>query len=227
MTCPINDDCERQIDVCFEGGEQDVPVMAEYPVIRDYNDLTGKPSINGVVLEGDKTSADLKIDGSAQVDDLRQELEDEKRERALEDIDIRQAIDKEAGDRQRADDELRSKIEDITVGGRPAVVDVLGSKAELDSYDTSKLIHEDIIKVLQDESHDNQSDYYRWSGIQNKFVYLGGTVQYLTQEQATSQFVPITRKINNKVLDNDIELLPEDFGFEPMFEFEIDNIIAK
>lgn len=29
----------------------------------DYNKLSNKPSINGVVLEGDKSSKDLKIDG--------------------------------------------------------------------------------------------------------------------------------------------------------------------
>ena len=48
-----------------------------------------------------------------------------------------------------------------TIEARTDVVDVVGTKAELLAYSTSKLSKDDVIKVLADESLNNAITYYR------------------------------------------------------------------
>lgn len=69
------------------------------------------------------------------------------------------------------------------------VVDIVHTHADLESYDTSTLTADDIIKVLQDETHDNASSYYRWNTV---FEYVGSEGPYYTQTQ-------IDEKLDNKV----------------------------
>ena len=42
----------------------------------NYNDLSNKPSINGVTLSGNKTSSDLQISGSITIDDITTDILD-------------------------------------------------------------------------------------------------------------------------------------------------------
>lgn len=69
------------------------------------------------------------------------------------------------------------------------VVDIVHTHADLESYDTSTLTADDIIKVLQDETHDNASSYYRWNTV---FEYVGSEGPYYTQSQ-------VDEKLDNKV----------------------------
>lgn len=69
------------------------------------------------------------------------------------------------------------------------VVDIVHTHADLESYDTSTLTADDIIKVLQDETHDNASSYYRWNTV---FEYVGSEGPYYTQTE-------VDEKLNNKV----------------------------
>lgn len=69
------------------------------------------------------------------------------------------------------------------------VVDIVHTHADLESYDTSTLTADDIIKVLQDETHDNASSYYRWNTV---FEYVGSEGPYYTQTQ-------VDEKLDNKV----------------------------
>lgn len=88
------------------------------------------------------------------------------------------AIDDEEGARKDADQEIWTEIE--TIEASSDVVDVVGTYAELQAYDTSKLHNNDLIKVLQDETHDDAITYYRWSTSTNAFTYVGAEGPYYT-----------------------------------------------
>lgn len=92
---------------------------------------------------------------------------------------IWEAIHDEEDARRDADDAIWVEIEAIEASSD--VVDVVGTKAELDNYDTSKLKDNDIIKVLQDETRDDAITYYRWNGT--AFVYVGAEGPYYTASE--------------------------------------------
>ena len=79
-------------------------------------------------------------------------------------------------------------VEDLTL--RSDVVDIVGTYQELESYDTSKLTVNDVIKVLQDNTHDNASTYYKWNGT--SFDFIGEEGPYYTQTE-------VDAKLDNKV----------------------------
>lgn len=79
-------------------------------------------------------------------------------------------------------------VEDLTL--RNDVVDVVGTYQELESYDTSKLTVNDVIKVLQDNTHDDASTYYKWNGT--SFDFIGEEGPYYTQSQ-------VDEKLDTKV----------------------------
>ena len=70
--------------------------------------------------------------------------------------------------------------------------DVVGTKAELDSYDKSKLTDQAIMKVLQDESQDDAQTYYRYSKSSNSFTLIGELGPFYTKEESNTL-------LNNKV----------------------------
>ena len=61
----------------------------------------------------------------------------------------------------------------------PSVKGIVGSYADLATYDTTKLVDKDILYVLADETHDNRTAYYRWTGAQ-PFEYIGALADYYT-----------------------------------------------
>lgn len=116
------------------------------------------------------------------------------------------AIEQEAMTRESADNNLQSQIDSITASSD--VVAIVGTYAELLQYDTATLTLDDIIKVLNDEIHENASSYYRWNG--SAWVYIGSEGPFYTKSEANSTFVPQTRTINNKALTNNINLTASD-----------------
>ena len=92
-------------------------------------------------------------------------------------------IEAEAETRQEADEGLQEQIDDIKAASD--VVDIVGTYAELEAYDTSKLNDNDIIKVLADETHDGNITYYRWSTNTQSFTYIG-SITFDTQLSFTS-----------------------------------------
>lgn len=71
---------------------------------------------------------------------------------------------------------LEQEIEDIK--NNPDVVDVVATYADLQDYDTSQLTDKDVIRVLQDETHNDESTYYRWSATAQSWTYIGESKQY-------------------------------------------------
>ena len=109
--------------------------------------------------------------------------------------------------RQNADNAIQAQIDALTAASD--VVDVVGTYAELQNYDTSKLNANDIVKVLSDSTQDGATTYYRWNG---SWSYVGTEGTHYTKAEADGLFVPQTRTINGKALSTDITLDAEDVG---------------
>lgn len=119
----------------------------------------------------------------------------------------------EAETRDAADLDLQGQIDAISSASD--VVDVVGTYAELQSYDTSKLSDNDIIKVLTDETHDDAISYYRWNDATNTFTYIGSQGPFYTKSETDATFVPQTRTINGKGLNSDVVLTAADVNALP------------
>jgi len=64
--------------------------------------------------------------------------------------------------------------EDIeALKNNPDVVDIVDTYADLQAYDKTKLTDNDIIRVLNDETHDGDSTYYRYSTATQTWTYVG------------------------------------------------------
>lgn len=57
----------------------------------------------------------------------------------------------------------------------PDVTDIVATYAELQSYDTQSLEDGAIIRVLTDETHDNESSYYKWDSTNQSWTYIGSS----------------------------------------------------
>lgn len=125
------------------------------------------------------------------------------------------AVATETNARELADNGLQAQIDAITSASD--VTDIVGTYAELQAYDTSTLPNNSIIKVLQDESRDDETTYYRWviTGGVGAWVLIGEEGPYYTKSQADSTFVPQTITINGKALSSDITLTASDVGALP------------
>lgn len=99
----------------------------------------------------------------------------------------RQNIANEVTNRQTADNGLQTQIDALSAASD--VTDIVGTYAELQTYDTSKLKDNDIIKVLTDSTHNNASSYYRWSTHTETFTYIGSEGPYYTKSEADTEFL--------------------------------------
>lgn len=90
-------------------------------------------------------------------------------------------IDNEALARQQADNGLQTQIDAIT--SKSDVVDVVANYAALQAYDTSTLGNNDVVKVLDDETHEDALTYYRWSTTTQTWSYIGQEAPYYSKGQ--------------------------------------------
>lgn len=72
--------------------------------------------------------------------------------------------------------DVEDEVEEIK--NNPDVVDIVPTYAALQNYDTSSLTDKDIIRVLQDETHDGDSTYYRYNAQSGTWTYVGESKQY-------------------------------------------------
>lgn len=85
--------------------------------------------------------------------------------------------------RQNADNGLQSQIDAIV--SKSDVVDIVGTYAELQAYDTSSLGNNDVVKVLDDSTHNDAPSYYRWviTGGVGAWVYIGSESETYTKAE--------------------------------------------
>ena len=115
--------------------------------------------------------------------------------------------------REIADQNLQEQIDAIAASSD--VVDIVGTYAALQAYDTSKLHDNDIIKVLDDETRNDATTYYRWAVSTSTWSYIGAEGPFYTKADADATFVPQTRTINSKALSSNITLTAQDVGALP------------
>lgn len=128
---------------------------------------------------------------------------------------LNDAITNENTQRQSADSNLQSQIDAITSASD--VTDIVGTYAQLQAYNTTNLPNNSIIKVLSDESRDNETTYYRWvitDGV-GAWVLIGEEGPYYTKSEADNTFVTKSTTINNIPLSNNITLTASDVNALP------------
>lgn len=94
-------------------------------------------------------------------------------------IATQQNVSDEATARENADINLQGQIDAISAASD--VTDIVGTYAALQAYDTTHLKDNDIIKVLQDESQNDETTYYRWSTTTETFTLIGEEGPYYTK----------------------------------------------
>lgn len=68
------------------------------------------------------------------------------------------------------------------------VADVVGTKAELDSYPTENLTDRAIVEVMRDETQDDATAYYRYDSESESFSLVGVLGVYYTKAEADAKF---------------------------------------
>lgn len=88
--------------------------------------------------------------------------------------------------RENADINLQGQIDAITSSSD--VKDVVGTYTDLENYNTSTLGNNDIIKVLQDSTHNDAMTYYRWviTGSTGAWQYIGQEAPYYTKSETNT-----------------------------------------
>ena len=103
------------------------------------------------------------------------------------------ALGTEITNRENADIGLQGQIDAITSSSD--VKDIVGTYTDLQNYDTSTLGNDDIIKVLQDSTHNNAMTYYRWviTGGVGAWSYIGQEGPYYTKSEIDDTLLPYVK----------------------------------
>ena len=115
---------------------------------------------------------------------------------------INTAVGNERTSRETSDVALQSQIDAITASSD--VVDVVSTYQDLLNYSTTSLTEDDIIKVMQDESHSNAISYFRWQlstwnyiGSEGPFYTKGETDTLLNNKANVSDIPDLTNYVKN------------------------------
>ena len=169
----------------------DISSLSSVAFSGSYEDLTNKPTIPTKVSELDndldfidkdvddltnysKTSEFASVAFSGDYDDLLDKPD-------LSVYATTTALGDETTARTNADLGLQEQIDGITASSD--VKDIVGTYTDLQNYDTSKLGNNDIIKVLQDSTHNDAMTYYRWNKSASQWVYIGLEGPYYTKSE--------------------------------------------
>lgn len=139
----------------------------------NFEELLNRPQYDGEVMTGETNIPEVPSAVSQLTNDLNFQTRGEVNST------VTSAVAGEATARQQADNNLQSQIDGISASSD--VKDVVGTYAELQAYDTSTLGNNDIIKVLQDETHSGETTYYRWSTTTQTFTLIGEEGPYYTK----------------------------------------------
>lgn len=140
---------------------------------------TAHPDIRNLVAAEATARAEADTTLQGNINSVSADIGVEAAVREAADAAITQSVINERVARQNADTDLQNQIDAISASSD--VKDIVGTKAELNNYDTSTLSNNDIIKVLQDESEDDATTYYRWDATDQQFVLIGEEGPYYTK----------------------------------------------
>lgn len=102
-----------------------------------------------------------------------------------------EALGTETTNRENADINLQNQIDGISASSD--VVDIVGTYQELQNYDTQHLGNNDIIKVLQDSTHNDAMTYYRWLKDTSTWQYIGQEGPYYTKSEIDTTLLPYVK----------------------------------
>ena len=158
------------------------PQIPELDTLYRFDDLGGRPKYGGVEMtsETDIPSFQEIMDETHSAVVAEATARDDADEALQAQIDsLSGNLSSETEDRIAADNNLQSEIDTIVAASD--VKDLVGTYADLQAYDTSTLGDNDIIKVLQDETHQNEMTYYRWILADEQFSLIGEEGPYYTK----------------------------------------------
>lgn len=84
--------------------------------------------------------------------------------------------------REVAERVIRLDEEVQEIKNNPDVFDIVDTYADLQAYDTQHLTDKDIIRVLNDETHDGYSTYYRYDRQSDTWTYIGKVDAFVFEE---------------------------------------------
>lgn len=90
---------------------------------------------------------------------------------------------------ENAESALSARIDTIIQGRN--VRDIVGSYAELMTYDTSTLGDNDIVMVLIDNTKSGHTTYYRWKEVENEWEFIGGLAFTYTKTEIDDKFAAL------------------------------------
>jgi len=107
-----------------------------------------------------------------------------------------------------AEQALQASID--TVNATQNVVDIVGTKALLDSYDTANLHTNDKIEVLSDETKSGANSIYSWNGI--SWDFIGQKDPYYNKSEADAKFA-------KKAVDYVVSIPAASWAAEPSTDY--------
>ena len=166
----------------------DISSLSSVAFSGSYNDLIGKPTKLSE-FENDEGFIDKNVDDLTNYSKTNEfanvafsgSYNDLSNKPDLSVYATTTALGEEATARANADSNLQEQIDGITASSD--VVDIVGTYQELQNYDTSGLGNNDIIKVLQDSTHNNAMTYYRWDKPNDEWEYVGKEGPYYTKSE--------------------------------------------
>lgn len=105
------------------------------------------------------------------------------------------AITNEQQSRISADNILQQQID--TIEATQNVIDIVGTKSELDDYDTSKIKINDKIQVLEDETQSNATTIYNWTGT--SFSIVGTLGPYYTKSELDNKIDTVSYSLTTQL----------------------------
>ena len=96
---------------------------------------------------------------------------------------LQDGLANEMADRAAGDKGLQDQIDELK--NNPDVVDIVATYADLQAYDTQHLTNNDIIRVLNDETHNGYSTYYKFTKNPDTWTYIGTSSHDYTFESFT------------------------------------------
>lgn len=189
-----------------EGGEKEILLQGE-PINIHYGQVDDVLVNNESVVENHIADIHIKTlnnesivgDGNIEIIVPTKTSDLQNDSNFVNSTEMANAIQVETTARENADINLQNQIDAITVSSD--VIDVVGTYADLQNYDTQHVKANDIIKVLQDETHNNALSYYRWTIVGNvgSWVYVGSEGPFYTKSEADAL---LNGKVDNSELDN-------------------------
>ena len=136
-----------------------------------------------------KTDVINELDFDNTVNDIKQDIQDLNTNKAS-----KTELEQEITARELADTNLQGQIDAIS--SSKDVVDIVGTYSDLQNYDTSTLTEEDVIKVLDDSTHNDAMSYYRWSN--NTWNYIGSEGPFYTKSETDDRLNTKQAKIDSE-----------------------------